>query len=68
MKTEDLMHMANQIAANIQADTEEAAVMAIADHLRKFWEPRMRRDLRTAITAGEAAGLSGLVMRALDQV
>ncbi len=68
MRPEDLVRMANQIAANIPADSEEDAVKTIAHHLRTFWEPRMRGDLRAAIAAGQADGLSTQVMRALEQI
>ncbi len=38
---ERLVHMANQIAANLQ--TEDDAVQATADHIQSFWDPRMKR-------------------------
>lgn len=68
MRPEDLVHMANQIAANIQADTEEDAATAIANHLHTFWEPRMRSDLRAAIAAGRAEGLCVRAIQALEQL
>jgi formate dehydrogenase subunit delta len=40
---EKLIYMANQIAANFAAQGEAKAVSAIADHIRKFWDPAMRR-------------------------
>ena len=40
---EKLVMMANQIAAFFSAQGEERAVPAIADHIRKFWDPEMRR-------------------------
>ena len=40
---EKLVMMANQIAAFFAAQGEERAVPAIADHIRKFWDPEMRR-------------------------
>jgi formate dehydrogenase subunit delta len=38
-----LIYMANQIAANFAVQGEAKAVPAIADHIRKFWDPEMRR-------------------------
>jgi formate dehydrogenase subunit delta len=40
---EKLIYMANQIAANFAAQGEARAVPAIADHIKKFWDPEMRR-------------------------
>ena len=39
---EKLVMMANQIARNLAVQGEEAAIAATADHLRRFWDPRMR--------------------------
>ena len=57
MDTDDkLVMMANQIAAFFAAQGEARAVPAIADHIQKFWDPRMR----TAILAHLDAGGAGL--------
>jgi len=40
---EKLVVMANQIASFFAAQGETKAVPAIADHLKKFWDPEMRR-------------------------
>ncbi|MCC7271115.1 MAG: formate dehydrogenase subunit delta [Alphaproteobacteria bacterium] len=63
MSPEKLVHMANQIAAFFAGQHGDAAA-ATADHLAKFWEPRMRRD----ILAHEAAGGAGLSAVARDAV
>ena len=39
---EKLIYMANQIASFFAAQGETKAVAAIADHIRKFWDPEMR--------------------------
>ena len=39
---EKLVMMANQIARNLAVQGEEDAVAATADHIRRFWDPRMR--------------------------
>lgn len=44
---EKLIVMANQIAAFFAAQGEGRAVPAVADHLRKFWDPEMRRKFLT---------------------
>jgi hypothetical protein len=43
MSPEDrLVYMANQIARNLAAQGEDAAVLAVADHIGAFWDPRMK--------------------------
>ncbi len=57
MNIERLVTMANEIAAFFasEKDKEQAAEL-MATHLRRYWEPRMRK----AIIAHEHAGGSGL--------
>ncbi|MET0942967.1 MAG: formate dehydrogenase subunit delta [Mesorhizobium sp.] len=65
---EKLVYMANQIAAFFgSAMPQDQAVAGIADHLNKFWEVRMRRQLLEIIDAG-GVGLSPLVIEAASQV
>lgn len=45
MSPDKLAHMANQIGRFFQTQKSDSAVEAIADHLLKFWDPRMRRDI-----------------------
>jgi formate dehydrogenase subunit delta len=56
MSPDKLVYMANQIGKFFTSQSEDKAVPLIADHLVKFWDPRMRK----AITAHLAAGGSGL--------
>jgi formate dehydrogenase subunit delta len=53
--TDNLVHMANRIGEFFAAmpDAEEAS-REIAEHLHKFWEPRMRRELLAHLTAARA--------------
>ncbi|RJF89986.1 formate dehydrogenase [Oleomonas cavernae] len=65
MQAEKLVYMANQIAAFFKAQGEAKAPAGIADHMAKFWDPRMRK----AILAHEATGGEGLdplALKALD--
>lgn len=39
---EKLIYMANQIARNFGAMKHDDAVAAVADHIRMFWDPRMK--------------------------
>jgi formate dehydrogenase subunit delta len=56
MSADKLVTMANQIGKFFTPQRGEHAVAAIADHLEKFWDPRMR----AAIVAHVAAGGKGL--------
>lgn len=45
MSPEKLAYMANQIGKFFAHQGHDAAVAAIEDHIRKFWDPRMRREI-----------------------
>jgi formate dehydrogenase subunit delta len=45
MDAEKLVYMANQIARNFAVQGEDEAVAATADHIDKFWDPRMKAQL-----------------------
>ena len=46
MSVADLVRMANDIGRFFEAEPKRAdAVAAVADHLRRFWDPRMRRQI-----------------------
>lgn len=65
MKTDKLVTMANQIGTFFESypDREEAK-QEIANHLERFWAPRMRAELLRHLE--RQAGLSELVMAALQ--
>ena len=44
MKAEHMVHNANQIALYFAAYPREEAIASIVDHLKKFWEHRMRES------------------------
>lgn len=67
-KTEQkLVYMANQIATFFEAMPPEEAATGVADHLNKFWEPRMRRQLFEIIDRG-GDGLKPLVLEAAAHI
>ncbi|NML46627.1 formate dehydrogenase subunit delta [Ramlibacter sp. G-1-2-2] len=65
MESESLVRMANRIGDFFESfpDREEA-LDGIANHIRKFWEPRMRTQLLAAIDAGDS-GLRPEVLEAI---
>jgi formate dehydrogenase subunit delta len=40
-----LVYMANQIATFFKSQPASEAAAGVANHINKFWEPRMRRQL-----------------------
>ncbi|WP_343655010.1 formate dehydrogenase subunit delta [Cupriavidus sp.] len=65
MHIENLVKMANQIGSFFEAmpDREEA-LADIASHIKKFWEPRMKRALLAHIEAG-GEGVHPIVVEAV---
>ncbi len=60
-----LQRMANQIAANVAGLEAARAARFVADHLQRFWDPSMRRDLAEAVSEGKVA-VSDTVRDALN--
>jgi formate dehydrogenase subunit delta len=48
-----LERMANQIARNFAAQPDDDAAAGVADHLQRFWDPTMRRDLAEAVASDQ---------------
>ena len=62
--TEKLRRMANQIAMNFAAIGHDNAVLATADHIRKFWDPRMK----AGIFADDLDQLSPIAKEAIEKL
>ena len=60
-----LVYMANQIGKFFQSQGANAAVSGTAEHIKKFWDPRMRKQIFVHIDAG-GSGLDPDVRKALD--
>jgi formate dehydrogenase subunit delta len=60
---ERLIYMANQIARNLGAMQHDHAVAAVADHIRMFWDPRMK-----AKVFADGAGLSPVAAAAIEML
>ena len=67
MPHDDLVRMVNQIAQFFDAYPEGEAVAGVKEHLQKFWDPSMRKDLLDARQL-LAARLHPLACSALDQL
>ncbi len=62
-----LVVMANQIGKFFVSQGAAGAVDGIADHLRKFWDPRMRVAALALLRQG-GEGLDPLPRRAIEQL
>jgi formate dehydrogenase subunit delta len=62
-----LIYMANQIGTFFKSQGHDKAVPGIADHIHKFWDPRMRKAIFAHLDAG-GAGLEPDVRRALESL
>ena len=68
MNVERLSQMVNDIAHYFAAEPEHAVgVSGIADHLIRFWDPSMRRQIIDHLRAG-GAGLEPLSREAVQQL
>ena len=67
MAVDRLVYMANQIGKFFVTQGPEEAVAGTADHLHKFWDPRMRKQILDHVAQG-GEGLDPLVKQAVEQL
>lgn len=67
MSPDKLVYMANQIGKFFRSQGDDAAVAGTAEHIRKFWDPRMREAIFSHV-AGGGEGLDPPVRKAIDQL
>ena len=68
MSLESLVRMANDIGHFFAAEPKRAdAVAGVANHIRRFWDPRMRRQIAAHLAAG-GEGLEPLAREALSSL
>ncbi len=66
MNSNNLVSMANQIGDFFKAMPDhDEALDGIADHIKKFWDPRMRKALSQHIKQENGQGLQAIVLEAL---
>ena len=66
MEPHRLVHMANAIGEFFEADPDrQAALEGIAGHLKRFWDPRMRREILQWVEEHQGEGLKPIVLDAL---
>jgi formate dehydrogenase subunit delta len=67
MSPDRLVYMANQIGKFFEAQRAEEVVPGIANHIKKFWDPRMRKAIFAYMDAG-GEGIDPPVREALDRL
>jgi len=66
MNIDLLIKMVNEISAYFAAEPDiEQAAKDVAGHLRRFWDPRMRRQIISYYEERRGAGLTELALRAV---
>ena len=56
--------MANQIGKFFVSEDKNTAAAGIADHIKKYWDPRMRKEIAAHLAAG-GEGLDQAVREAI---
>lgn len=64
---EKLVRMANQIGTFFASNPHDEGVAGTAEHINKFWDPRMRRQFFEIVDAG-GEGLLPIVMEATTKI
>lgn len=67
MSPDKLAYMANQIGKFFAHQQHEKAVASVAEHLRKFWDPRMQKTI-VANLDSPALKLDPTVREAVEQL
>ena len=67
MSPDRLVYMANQIGSFFRTQGPDVEVEGVVDHVRKFWDPRMRRAILSHLDEG-GAGLEPNVKAALERM
>lgn len=67
MSPDKLVYQANQIATFFRSKPHDEGVAGIAEHINKFWEPRMRKQFFEMIEA-DGKGFDTLVVEAAAKI
>ena len=65
MKIEALVKMANEISYFYDREAGKEAPAAVATHLRRYWEPRMRKDMLQHYDRNGGEGLEEVALKAV---
>ncbi|MGO9786356.1 MAG: formate dehydrogenase subunit delta [Stellaceae bacterium] len=67
MSLDKLIYMANQIGKFFATQGPEQGAAGTADHIKKFWDPRMRATILAHLQAG-GQGLDPVARAALERL
>jgi len=67
MSPDKLVYMANQIGKFFTSQGQEQAVAGTANHIKQFWDPRMRDAIFAHLQAG-GAGLDPVARLAIERL
>jgi formate dehydrogenase subunit delta len=67
MDADLLVSMANEIAAFFVGEEPGKAVENVANHLRRYWDPRMRRQIVEYVSTG-GEGLSPVARAGIELI
>ena len=66
MDIQHLVKMANNIASFFEAEPDASKrAKGVAEHLKNFWDPSMRRQILSHVDEQQGAGLKSIVLEAL---
>lgn len=65
MHIDYLIRMANDIAAFFVTESEAAAADNIRQHIKRYWDPRMKAQIVAHFNETRGAGLEGPVLIAI---
>lgn len=69
MSIEHLVTMANDIAAYFASEpNHEQAVNGVRDHIKKFWDPSMRKKIIAHLQEHKGEGMHALAREAIAQL
>jgi formate dehydrogenase subunit delta len=67
MQPEYLVQMANDVSAFFAPDREVAlAAAAVAHHLKRYWDPRMRRQIVECLDTDDASALTPVARAGIE--
>ena len=67
MSLDKVVYMANQIGKFFASQGAEKAIAGTAEHIKKFWDPRMRAQIYAHLETGDVK-LDPAVREALEQL
>jgi formate dehydrogenase subunit delta len=67
MSLDKFVYMANQIGKFFASQGQEQAAAGTADHIKKFWDPRMRAAIFAHLKAG-GEGLDPVARAAVERL